>query len=843
VRGLAPLAWRAIRARPVRAALTIAGVALGVGVLFAAQATNAGIDRAIDQTVADAVGRADLRVSAFLEGGLSVDAVEQVATAPGVVVAAPAIERRTFLGPSPLHPGSTGGAAPGPVTVLGIDPVADARIRDLGLVSGTPLGDPAEAVALITERLAADDGYRLGDRIAIQGPGAPASLRVVGIIAGSGPLAGSDGRTIVVPIATARSTFDMPGASRVDLLLEPGIGAATMTARLEARLTTEPYVVSSPGDLAAALRASTGDVQATTALIAAIALFVGAFLIFNTLSMTVGERAREVGLLRAAGATRGQVLRFVLVGAAILGVAGSLLGIVVGVGLARAMAIYVGSLRGFPAEPLGPDAWTAVLALAIGIVVTLAAALEPATRAARIPPVEALRARLDLAPARRARLRWLIVVFAAIAAIGLVTWPGGPGSVGTVRALAVYGVLLLVVLASPALLPVLARVGGIPFLLLARLEERLGRGSLVRERSRAALTLGALAVGLAMVVALGWTAQAARDAATAWLRDVIPGDEVVTAIRPIAPDEGVAEALAGVSGVRRVTPIATFAIAVRGERVDAAAVAGADLLADGRLRFTAGERAAALAAIDAGPGAIVPAAVADRLGIGVGGRLDVAIGAGEVVALQVEGIVERSIPGRGGEAILVGWETAGRLGVGGADFFAVRFLDGQAAAARPALAATSATLALEANPLDRVEGAVSSALARIFGLFDAIALVAVLMAALGIVNTLTMGVVDRVRELGILRAIGMSRRQVVRMVVVEAGILGVVGSILGCVAGLATGLVMVALAGGAVDPAPTLPWGPLGLAFALGVAVSVAAAWYPSRVASRISIPRAATFE
>jgi putative ABC transport system permease protein len=180
--------------------------------------------------------------------------------------------------------------------------------------------------------------------------------------------------------------------------------------------------------------------------------------------------------------------------------------------------------------------------------------------------------------------------------------------------------------------------------------------------------------------------------------------------------------------------------------------------------------------------------------------------------------------------------------VTGADFFAVRFEAGQIERARPDLEAAARDLALEPNTLERVQSSVTDALGRVYGLFDAIALVAVLVAALGIVNTLTMGVVERVRELGVLRAIGLSRRQAARMVVVEAGLLGIVGAVLGIATGLVVGLVMLFL-GGVPPLLAGVPWGSIAIAAVLGVAVSIAAAWWPARAASRVLIVRAMTAE
>jgi putative ABC transport system permease protein len=814
------------------------GIALGVGVLFASLATSAGIDASIGRTVRDLVGRADLRVAAFQERGLSAATLETIATTPGVAVAVPTLERRTYLRQALGDP-----ALPTPVTVLGIDPERDGQVHDLVLVAGSSLARPEEASALITERLARDDGYALGDELTLQAAGDPGRFRVIGIIEGDGPSVGAFGRVVVVPIAAAQAVFGIEGVTRVDVRATAGTEVADVETALVSRLTLEPYVLSSPGDIADSLRASTADFRSTTALIAAVALFVGAFLTFSTLSMTLGERIREVGLLRAAGATRRQVTGFIFGGALVIGVIGSLLGLVVGAVLAALMVGWVRTIGSIPLDGLSTPVAAFVASAAVGIFVTIAAAFEPAWRASRISPIEALKARAEgeTGALRTARLRWLVAVFVAVGAVGLFTWPG---DAGTGRSLAVYGVLLVSALGSPFLLGPLGRIAGIPFALFARFEERLARASLIHDRSRAALTVGALAMGLAMIVAIGGVAQNARRAATGWLVDVIPGDSIVSSIRPIGQEEGVVESLAGLPGVAHATPIATFDLAYRGLAVDAAAIVGADFLADERLSFVDGDREDALAALDAGGATVLPIGQATRLDLGVGDVMTFAIGGGSTVDLRVAGVVARGLPGGTGETMLVGWGDArASFGVLGADFIAVRFEPGEADVARPAIETQARTLALEPSSLERVQGAVTTALGRVFGLFDALAAVAVIVAAFGIVNTLTMNVVERVREIGVLRATGMTRRQVARMVVVEAGILGLVGSMIGALTGLAAGIVLVVVAGGRLDIPIDPPWGSIALCFVLGVGASMVAAYYPARLAGRLSIVRAVQFE
>ena len=841
MRGFHRLAWRGLRARPLRTILSAIGVALGVAVLSAGLATNAGIDAAVDRSVTASLGRADLQVGSFGETGLSPVTLATIQAMPDTAVAAPAFIRRTYLGADLFGPGPL----PDPVTIVGIDPPAEAALHDLTLADGAPLGsDPsAGPAAIITATLAREDALSVGARVGVQGVDAPLYLRVVGILAGDGPWGGASGRAVVTTVPLAQSVFGADGLTRIDLGLAPGTDPAAFTAALDARLRAEPYVVSSRDDMADAMRASTGDFVATTALISAVALFAGAFLIFNTLSMTVVERVRELGLLRAAGATRRQAAGYILVQATVIGTLGGLVGLALGAALATGIAVWLGSVGTVPLP--GPVLTLGNVAgsFAIGLGVTLAAAVEPARRAGRIPPVEALKARLDLPSARRARLRWLVAVFAVVGLLGLAIWPHGSGEFALSRALAVYAVLLIASLLVPFLLPWHARSAGVPFATLGRLEERLARASVLRDRARAALTVGALTIGLAMIVALGGVGQHARAAVGAWIEDVVPGDLVLTSIFPRGLDEGLTDVLAAVPGVAAVSPVATFDLAVDGARVDGAAMSGADLLRDGRLRFVVGDRAAALAALDDGGAVIVPAGSAARTGLALGSTIDATGADGSTIGLRVVGIAERTLPGRAGESLLVGWPDAERLGVAGADAFAVRFAPAATLKERQELADQARTVALEPAPLERIQGAIGLALDRVFGLFDVLSLVAVVVAALGIVNTLTMNVFERVREIGMLRAAGMTRDQVWRSVVVEAGITGLVGAICGVATGIVIGGLMVVLAGGRWDLAIAVPWFAVVTTFVLGVSLAMLAAAYPARLASGISIVRAVGYE
>jgi putative ABC transport system permease protein len=843
-------------ARRLRSALTIAAVALGVAVLFVSLSAGSTMDAAVDRAATDEMGRAALRVQALEERGLSQETLGVVTRAVGVEVAAPALERKTYLAASLNQTPSS--KLPAPVTVLGIDPVAEPLLHDMPLSGGRLLIATDSQNALITQTMASQERLRLGDTVKVNGASSgPQAFTIVGILAGDGSLPDAAGRLVIVPLASAQALFDLTGVTRVDLSTRPGVSADELIGQLEASITTEPYLLQRTSDTADSLRAETADFRGMLLVVAAVVLFAGAFLIFNTLSMTVAERTREIGLLRAAGTTRSQVVNFVLLQALALGAVGSVVGLAAGMGLAALTLSWVSStgpvaLNG-PEISLGPI----VLALVIGVVVTLAASLEPAWRAGRISPVEALLRGPAGAVAGAARLRWLVLVFGVLALAALAVWPRSSASAAEARGsggvavgsamwgpLLVYGLLLVAVLIVPRVLRPLLRLAGIPFRVF-RNEERLARSSLARDTSRTALTAGALVIGLAMVVALGTAAQNVRQIGAAWLTETIPGSELLASIRPISATDPIHDQIAALPGVKSVSPIGLFGVPLDGVRQQAAAIVGKDFADDGRLTFVAdgGDRATALAALDAGGAVIVPQSLANESAIRLGDTLTFATGPTST-RLRVVGIVAHSIPGDAQESILVGWSDAlGPFGASGVDFFAVRYQAGQESSARSAVDATASQYALEPADLGRVRGTVGDALDRVFRLLAALALTAVLVAGLGMVNTLSMSVLERVREIGVLRATGMSSRQIWGMVVIEAGILGIAGALMGAVIGLLVGGLLVAWSSGSFGLAFDPPWTSIALAILIGVLISITASIYPAGIASRQSIVRALQHE
>ncbi|MGH2463928.1 MAG: ABC transporter permease, partial [Candidatus Limnocylindrales bacterium] len=264
--GLVRFAWRSLRARPLRTALSIVGIALGVAVLFAALATDAGIQAGVGRTVDDVMGRSDLRVGAFEEKGLSTSSLSAIRSTPGVAIADPVLEQRTYLQRDALTTaGATAAAYDAPVTVIGIDPTIDAGsagLHDLRLASGPGLTSTSTTDVLLPVGLAGDLGLRVGDSLAILGTNGPVPYKIVGLLAGGGPDPTSGGRVVVVPLAASAALFGDRGATWVDVGLTGGASVDGVAAALEQRLTFEPFVLTDRADLAASLEASTAGFQA-----------------------------------------------------------------------------------------------------------------------------------------------------------------------------------------------------------------------------------------------------------------------------------------------------------------------------------------------------------------------------------------------------------------------------------------------------------------------------------------------------------------------------------------------------------------------------------------------------
>ena len=841
---LSALAWRGLLARPLRTALTILGVALGVGIITATLVANQAATETVQRAAQELYGKATIRVRAFSDAGLTPRAVTTLRQLPDVAAAAAVSERRLVMT-----------TLPGPheqvfnLLAIGIDPDDERQVRTPTLVAGSYLTAKKPNTVVLNAQWAADHGLNVGDDLLLTGDlrSGPPHMQIVGLLDDVGFGALGSGAVVVLPRSTLAAAFAGAGATTggapvtsVDLVV-PASSQAHVQQELDASLH-EPFVVETVADAASQLARAQNGFAGIAFLFGLLALAVGGFLVANTMVMTLTERTREVGLLRAAGTTARQVLGIFGRQALALGLAGSVLGVLLGIALAAGMIEFLRSTRSVLIDGLPLNPGSLLLGFAVGVLATVAAAALPAAAAARIGPLDALRPSRQPIRTLVGRLRWVVGLEVVLLAVGLAAYPLARGSASLPAILLAVAVLVGGAALTAVAVDPIGRVVGRPFEWFFGAQGLLGRAHLGRDRVRTGLTVGALLIGLAAVVALGTVAESARGTAQRWVASILPGGYGVR-IGVAVPEEGARPTLEQTTGVAAVTPIVEFPAveAAHGGQREAP-MAGIDATIferTGSLIFSTGDRSKAFAALRAGGSVLVPEPIAVRDDLKLGDTLQLGLPGGRTTAFTVAGIVAYSIPSPSGEGdLLISLADAkNHFDRDEASLWALVPKPGVDAGAFRAAVAESAR-GLAATPISAADlaGDLARALDRLIGLFDALALIAVFIAALGIVNTLSVGVVERLREIAILRANGMTVRQVQAMVVAEAAMMGVVGGL----AAVGTGLLVAwALVGiGSVNDfgGLSVPWSLLVIVVLLGVGVAALAGIYPARLAARSSI-------
>jgi putative ABC transport system permease protein len=835
---LSAIAWRSLAARPLRTGLTVMGVALGVAVVAAAMMAGQAATEAVRRAAQELLGSATLRVRAFDPAGFTPRTVQNIQSIPGVSTGSAVIEAR----------GRSVTTEPGPdeklftMLLIGVDPEDEAQVRSYELMDGQFLDPDDPTGVLVNAGWARANGLGMGDELWLNSAPREPLNRIVGLLGDAGFGALGSGAVVVLDSDYLSEAFEAPPPIRyVDLVVADGAEDQVVSA-LDGTMT-EPFVVETVADAEQQLGRAQAGFAGLAFLFGLVALVVGAFLVANTLAMTLSERTREVGLLRAAGTTSRQVLGLFLRQGLALGVLGGVVGVLLGIAVAAILITVLQSSRalligGLPFHPVA-----LLLAFVLGALVTLVGALVPALAAARLPPLDALRPSRQPGRTLGGRMPWVIGLVIAAVAVGVMVAPLQRGDTSLAGVVLVVAILLGGALLVALGLQPVARAIGRPFAALFGAQGELGRANLGRDPVRTGLTVGALAIGLASVVALGIVTASARATADVWVRSILPGGY---AIRLTEADEieRIRDDLATIPGVGHVMPISEFpAVATTddGEReVGVAAIGPSDFQDAGSLIFTAGERADAFNALRDGGAVLVPEAVANRDGVAVGDTIGLARPGGDEVPFTVAGIVAYSLPTRATEGAILMSQTDAReaFGITQASLYALQPRPGVPPDTfRDAVERKAALYAAESLSAAQLAGDLARSLDRLIGLFDVLAVLAVVIGGLGIVNTLAVGVLERGREIAILRSHGMTVGQVQAMVVTEAGIIGAVGGLAAVVIGAMVAWITITVAApGDFAGGVAVPWGLLAAVVLLGIGVASVAGIYPARTAARLPI-------
>lgn len=683
----------------------------------------------------------------------------------------------------------------------------------------------------------AQASLEVGDRIRVLFRGPPREFTVVGVARfGDQDRLGST-TTALFDLSTAQEVLGKTGTyDEIRVAGTDGLSADDLRDRIAGALPAGIEAVTGQAvadERAAALEDDLGFISTFLLVFAAIAVFVGSFIIWNTFSILVAQRTRELALLRAIGATRRQVRRSVLVEAGVVGVVASIVGVALGVGLARLLVVLLGQTGVEMTAPSIGDltARTVLISVAVGVVITVLAAVAPARKATRVAPVEALREsvpggyRFSL---RRAVVGGVVLALGA-SALGAGLFGGaGVELVGIGVLVTFLGVTTLL----PLLSRVLARGLGAPLPVLAGTTGQLARDNAMRNPKRTAATAAALMIGLAMVATITVLAQSLKVSIGSDVERTITSELVLQAAGQGALTPDVARAVRGTDGVQVVSEVAWGEMTVDGavngvSPVDPATIGEViDLgVADGEL-----------ASMSSGK-VVVHEGVAEEKGWQVGDVIDVEWPQSGAGTLEIGGVFTEK------DAVsadyLVSLETydanvAGRLDAmvllrtePGADVAAVQ------AAVTDAVAPYADTQVLTADELtESIAGEVDQFLLMV----TALLMLAVVIALMGIVNTLALSVFERTREIGLLRAVGMTRSQVRRMVRWESVVIAGIGAVTGSAVGLVFGVALVTALDDEGVSQLSVPWSRLGVYVLAAAVAGVVAALGPARRASNVDV-------
>ncbi len=697
----------------------------------------------------------------------------------------------------------------------------------------------------VDARTASKQGFNVGDRVKVLSQGPARTYTVSGIV-GFGKADNLAGATLAVfDLRTAQRVLDSLGKfNEVDVVGQSGVTPEQLRDRVAAAIPSRFESIT--GDDQA--QRSAKEIQDgigffSTALLAfaGVALFVGAFLIFNTFSIIVAQRTRELALLRCLGASRRQVLGSVLLESGVVGLIASAIGLGLGVLIAlglRAVLAAVGI--DLPSTSTVFELRTVIVSMVVGVVITLVSSFMPALRATRVPPVAAMRAEAATTPSRSIRRRSIIGSLVTLIGVGLLVlglFRDVSNRIAVVGAGAVV-IFLGVAILSPLIARPLASWIGSPFARAFRLPGNLARQNAMRNPRRTSATAAALMIGLALVTFAGIFVASAKASIDSVLDRTVSADYIATTQNFQGFSPGVAKRLAGLPELQAVTSSRYGGWRLNGQSQSLQAVDPAAYDSMVRTETISGR-------------------ITDLRNGGLAVSEDVARQHG----WKVGSIVPMEFPSNGVQQVAVKAvfkdnELNGSYLLSLADYqksYSTQLDSMVIAKVKPGVSPASVRGAIDRVVADfpnvrlqdmaQYKQQTGKQLDQLLNLVRSLLAFAILIALFGIVNTLALSVLERVRELGLLRAVGATRGQVRSMIRWEAVIISVLGAILGVVVGVFFGWTMVRALASQGFGEFTVPAGQLVAYVLLAAVAGVLAAILPGRRAAKVDVLRAITTE
>ncbi len=722
---------------------------------------------------------------------------------------------------------STGGA---PTLGLSFDP--NQQISELRLVQGTRPTTPDDVVMDLgtAQKYGFEVGHRV--RILLQGPTQTFTITGLARFGTADNLAGATLAAFDTP--TAQKLLGEVGRfDDVNVVAEPGADQATVQRSIARVLPHGVEVVTGQtvvNEATSAIGQALGFLNTALLVFAFIALFVGGFTILNTFSIIVGQRTRELALLRIVGASRRQLFRSVLGEALIVGLVSSLIGL--GLGVLAAIGLEK-LLSGFgvtlPSGPLVFEARTVIVCLVVGVGVTMVSAISPARRAVRIAPVAAVSDRQaeDDVPMRRRFIRGGVIAGVGVLLLALGLTQPAIALVGLGAVLIFVGVAML----APAVARPMASVIGRPLARLLGTSGRLGRENSMRSPRRTAQTSAALMVGLALVSAIAVFGASLSRSATSSVDNAISADLIISTTSKNGSGSfstTVPKVASGVPGVTASNTVYGDQFEVRGSLESLLGLGTQNLSETVILDMTSGS-SRALSAGDL----LIDTNTANSDHLVVGDTVPVRFALTGRTTMRIGGIYQPNA-------------LAGKYLVSDA-FFLRHFqnplpgavllkTDGSPGVQHGVTRALGAYPNVQVQSRAQFEASQSAQVNQLLGLVYALLALAVLIALIGIVNTLMLSVFERTHEIGLLRAVGMRRRQVRAMIRSESVILAVFGAVIGIIVGTGLGIALVSALHSQGITSTVVPFSNLVIFLVLAALLGLLAASWPARRAAKLDV-------
>ncbi|MFG2181040.1 ABC transporter permease [Streptomyces abikoensis] len=708
-------------------------------------------------------------------------------------------------------------------------PGTDGKDARYPLKSGRAPQGPDEVA--LDAKTAERGGYKVGDTVRMSVDGPVLRQKLTGVFTTDDGNVSAGGTLALFDTATAQKLYGKPGGfDEIELKAAAGTSQAALKTAVEkvlpkdAEATTGKQLAKEQADATA--KAMDG-MRTGMLVFAGIALFVGTFIIANTFTMLIAQRTKELALLRAVGATRRQVTRSVLIEALLVGSVASVIGLLAGIGIGAAMRPMMESFGSVvPDGPLVVSGSTVITALVVGTVVTTLAAWLPGRRAAKIPPVAAMNSVHAMATAKSLVVRNVIGSLLAAGGAAVAAGASSESALGLGAFLLVVGVFVLTPLLSR---PLIAAVG--PLLRAFGMPGRLAQQNAVRNPRRTAATASALMVGLTLITAITVIAGSVQKAIDKMAADAIKADYVVVMANMNALSPDVAGKLAAHPKVTSSSPLREAPVRVDGEDDSLTGVDGRTIGGLVKVGFSAGSFAGLT-----GDKAVVDEKTAKSHGWKNGSSFAVAYPDGTNGMLTVAGVYKGNQMFQG---IMVDNATVTpHMPQVDDRQVMVKVKGGASSANKESLReALGDNPAIQVQSKDDISREIAKVVSLMLNILYGLLAMAVLVAVLGVVNTLAMSVAERRREIGMLRAIGLDRGEIKRMVRLESLVISLFGGVLGVGLGVFFGWAAGEQIGASMATYElVLPWGSLAVFLLLSGLVGVLAALWPARRAARMNM-------